>query len=308
MTGILIYSENTGLALELATAAQQMDAGQICALVINNGQQAEELSAKGLAVYSINGPDLSAADTANVASAVVQVAEKNRLDTIVLSSDRRGKELAGRVAQAMDAGCLTDVKGLANENGQMAFVRNALGGATVAMQTIKTPQRVIAISPRAFAPAAGTAGGSIHAAEITVPAATVRLLDTHGKTGDTVDLQAAERLVVVGQGVEDHADLAIAEQVAQALKAEIGCSKPVASDKKWFAEDRIIGLSGKICKPALAVILGVSGQVQFTVGIREAQVVVSINNDENAFMNKIADYVLIADLHEALPELASALK
>jgi len=81
----------------------------------------------------------------------------------------------------------------------------------------------------------------------------------------------------------------------------------VASDKKWFDEDRIIGLSGKICKPALALVLGVSGQVQFTVGVRDAQLIVSINKDENAFMNKLADYVLIADLHECLPELARIL-
>jgi electron transfer flavoprotein alpha subunit len=308
MAGTLIYSEKTNLALELASAAEQLAAAPIFALVINNGPAAEELSAKGLNVVKVNNPDLMPADTANTASALVQVAEQNGLDTIILSSDRRGKELAGRVAEAMNAGCLTDVKGLAVENGQTAFVRNALGGATVATQTIKTSQRVIAVSPRAFAPAEGVAGGSVKSVEINVPAATVRLVDTRSKAGDTVDLQAAERLVIVGQGVENQDDLTIVDQVAKALGAETGCSKPVATDKKWFPEERIIGLSGKICKPALALILGVSGQVQFTVGVREAQVIVSINNDENAFMNKIADYVLIADLHEALPELASALK
>ena len=308
MAGILIYSEKTNLALELASAARQLAAAPIFALVINNNQQAEELAAQGLDVFTVNNPDLSTADTANAASALVQAAGKMGAETVILSSDRRGKEMAGRVAEAMNAGCLTDVKGLAVENGQAVFIRNALGGATVATQTIKTPQRVIAVSPRAFAPEAGTGTGRVEAVDVNVPTATVKLVDTRSKAGDTVDLQAAERLVIVGQGVENHDDLTIVAQVARALGAETACSKPVATDKKWFSEDRIIGLSGKICKPALALILGVSGQVQFTVGVREAQVVVSINNDENAFMNKIADYVLIADLHEALPELAGALK
>lgn len=307
MSGILIYSEKTRLTLELASAAQQIGAGHVYALVINNGPRVEELSAKGLQVLAVDNPDLFTADTANTASAVVQAAEILGIDTILLSSDRRGKELAGRVAAALNAGCLTDVKGFEVGSEPIAFVRNALGGATVATQIIKTPKRVIAISPSAFTPAAGTSGGSVQSIEINVPPPTVRLLDTRIKAEDNIDLQTAERLVIVGQGVEKHSHLAIVDQVAKLLKAEIGCSKPVATDKKWYPEERVIGLSGKICKPVLALILGVSGQVQFTVGIREAQVVVSINNDENAYMNKISDYVLIADLNEALPELARAL-
>jgi electron transfer flavoprotein alpha subunit len=97
------------------------------------------------------------------------------------------------------------------------------------------------------------------------------------------------------------------EKIARSLGAVVACSKPVASDKKWLPEDRIVGLSGKICKPQLALVLGVSGQVQFTVGVREARVVASINIDENAYMNKISDYVLVADLRDVLPELVNAL-
>ncbi len=307
MSGILIFSEKTGLTLELASAAQYIDAGQVYTLVINNGPGADELSANGLHVFAVNSTEFVTADTASTASVVVEAAEKLGTDTILLSSDRRGKELAGRVAAALNAGCLTDVKGFEVESGQIAFVRNALGGATVATQTIKTPKSVIAVSPLAFPPQAGVGGGSVQPLEITGPAPTVRLLDTHSKAVDSIDLQTAERLVIVGQGLEKHDDLEFVDQVAKLLKAEIGCSKPVATDKKWYPEERIIGLSGKTSKPALALILGVSGQVQFTVGMREAQVVVSINNDENAFMNKISDYVLVADLNEALPELVKAL-
>lgn len=307
MAGTLIFSENSAYVRELVSAARQMGVNPICALVINNQSQAQQLSKLGLDVYTIDKPDLSTYDTANTASALAQVAEKLSLDTVLLSSDRRGKELSGRLAQAGNAGCLTDVKSLEVDNGQIVVARNSLGGATVVTQLIKPSLQVIAISPRAFAAAEDSTDGSIQSIDVDIPAPTVNLLATHRKSGNNIDLQAAERLVIVGQGVENQDDLAYVEELAKALGAETACSKPVASDKKWLDEDRIIGLSGKICKPALALILGVSGQVQFTVGVREAQVVVSINKDENAFMNKIADYVLIADLHECLPELARTL-
>ncbi|MGB4303639.1 MAG: FAD-binding protein, partial [Syntrophomonadaceae bacterium] len=88
---------------------------------------------------------------------------------------------------------------------------------------------------------------------------------------------------------------------------EVACTKPVATDKKWLSEERIIGLSGKKCKPQLALLFGISGQVQFTVGIRDARVIASINTDENASMNQMADYILTADLKEVLAEMNKAL-
>lgn len=309
MAGILIFSEKTRLALELATAANELNAiniGEIYALSINDEQQAAELAARGLCTYSLSNAGVSIADVASTAAALQALAIKLGVDTILLSSDRRGKELSGRVAEAWEAGCLTDVKGFAAQDGQIAFVRNALGGATVATQIVKTQRKLIAFTPRAFAPFEGS-GGSVLSFEFDIPAPSIKVLETRSKAGDMVDIQGAERLVIVGQGVENQGDLSFVEQIAKALGAEIACSKPVASDKKWLSEERIVGLSGKICKPEAAIILGVSGQVQFTVGVREAQVIFSINSDENAYMNKISDYILVADLKDALPELAKAL-
>jgi electron transfer flavoprotein alpha subunit len=96
------------------------------------------------------------------------------------------------------------------------------------------------------------------------------------------------------------------QDIAQAIGGEVACSKPVATDKKWLSEERIIGISGKICKPTVAILLGISGQVQFSVGIRDAKTIISVNNDENALICDMSDYVLIADLQEAIPELKNA--
>ncbi len=310
MAGILIYSDKTILALQLLTAAKLIANNNdisIKAVSINNDELAEELAAKGAETYKINNPELSLSDSAAMASAFLQTAERLDADTVLLSSNRRGKELAGRLAQVLNAGCLTDVKSLKNENGSIQCVRNVLGGATVAIQKITSDKKVIAISPKAFIEADDEVGGSINDCEVDINPSGIKLIEIRAKAGDSVDIEAAEILVIVGQGVESEENLPAIMEIAKKLGGEVACSKPVATDKKWFGEERIVGLSGKICKPELAVILGVSGQVQFNVGIRDAKTIVSINNDEKAYMNQMADYVLIADLKEVLPELKKAI-
>lgn len=281
MATILIYSEKEALVRELMTAAAVISAPlgmEVRAVTIDKSEVL--------------------ADTAAVAAALAAVGG----DIILLASNRRGRELAGRLAQDLGAGCLTDVNALSVEGGAVVCLRNALGGATVASQVITTAQQVIAVSPRSFAPAEG---GSIETLAGGSPAVT--LVGVQAKGGDSVDIEAAEILVAVGQGLEDQSDLPAVEAIAKSLGGEIACSKPVATDRKWLSEERIIGLSGKKCKPELAILMGISGQVQFTVGIRDAKTIVSINSDENAFMNQMSDYYLVADLKDVLGDLQKAL-
>jgi electron transfer flavoprotein alpha subunit len=98
------------------------------------------------------------------------------------------------------------------------------------------------------------------------------------------------------------------EELARVLGGELACSKPVATDQRWFPEERIVGLSGKKCKPQLAICLGISGQVQFNVGIRDARILVAVNNDPGAYIFQISDYGIAADLHEVVPRLVKGLK
>lgn len=310
MAKIIVYSEKTQLALELLTAAKNICTDiytDILMITVNDEKQAVELAAQGLAVCNLIAPAVHAADTAGMSMILQKAADQLGIKVILLASNRRGKELSGRLAQAWGAGCLTDVKTIQNNNEQLIFTRNTLGGATVATQRIQSEKKVIAVSPRSFAAWSQTGQGSIHDMEIAA-VSSIEVVEVKEKAADSVDIQAADRLIVVGQGIENQEQLALVEKIARALDAEVACSKPVATDRKWFAEDRIIGLSGKICKPELAITLGVSGQVQFMVGIRESKTIISINNDENADLNKMADYVLAADLNQVLPEMEKALE
>ncbi len=308
MAGILIYSDKTAYALQLVTVAQMIaqDAGlAIKAVSINDADQAGEL-AKRVDTYKVDNTSIQVGDTAAVAAALKQAAAQLGTNLVLLSSNRRGKELSGRLAQSLGAGCLTDVNSINSNGGKIECSRNALGGATVAVQQIETENQVIVIMPKAYE-AAPEGSGSLNDLAVDVKASPLQVLSVNPKGGDSVDIEAADILVAVGQGVENKDDLATVEAIAKALGGEVACSKPVATDKKWFSEERIIGLSGKKCKPSLAILLGISGQVQFTVGIRDAKVIVAVNNDENADILKMADYVMVAEVEEVMPALLKAL-
>jgi electron transfer flavoprotein alpha subunit len=113
--------------------------------------------------------------------------------------------------------------------------------------------------------------------------------------------------VGVGRGVAKKEDLTLGEGLAEALGAELGCTRGIG-DYGWLSEERVIGLSGAKTKPDLYVAVGVSGQIQHTVGISSAKLIVAINKDKNAPIFRLADYGIIGDLYQVVPALIERLK
>jgi electron transfer flavoprotein alpha subunit len=103
-------------------------------------------------------------------------------------------------------------------------------------------------------------------------------------------------------------DMPMVESLAKVLNAEIGCTRPLSHEWQWLSEQREVGLSGKKCKPRLCVELGISGQIQHTVGVRDSKVIVAINKDKTAPIFEMADYGIIGDIYEVVPKLSEKLK
>lgn len=303
MSKVLIYSENEKLARELMTAAAAM--GDAKVLTVNDQALADALAAAGASVLAVADDAVALGDTAAMAEVVKQAAEAAGASVVLLASNRRGKELAGRVAQVMGAGCLTDVNAIAVSGDDIVCTRNALGGATVAEEKVTTDNQVIAVSPKSYAAAEG-AGGSVEPLAVTATA-TVKVLGTEPKGAEAVDISSADVLVCVGQGMESQDDIPAVEELAKKLGGEVASSKPLATDRGWFSEARIVGISGTLCKPTLALTMGVSGQVQFVVGVRDAKTIVAVDTDENAPIFQFADYGLVADMADVVPALTAAL-
>ena len=123
-----------------------------------------------------------------------------------------------------------------------------------------------------------------------------------------VNLGAAKRVVAAGRGFKAKEDLKLAEELAAAIGAELACSRPLAEGADWMAVDRYIGVSGQAVSPELYIAVGISGQIQHTVGMSDSKVVVAVNSDPKAPMFAGADYGIVGDLYEVLPALTEAAK
>jgi electron transfer flavoprotein alpha subunit len=312
MASILVFSERANLAFELLGKAKELGGqmGLDLAAAAFNPADAEAYLKRGASrVFYSEQAELKDFEASVYSQALAQIAQKAGASLILLESTRRGKELAGRLAQRLQAGCLTDVKSVEIKEGKVICVRNAFGGATETRQTITTETQVMALMARIHEPASeGEKKGELVTLHLDLKPSRVKIIKRAEKDAGAVDIQGAEILVCVGKGLAKQEDLKMIEELAQALGGLVACTKPLATDLKWLPESRIVGLSGKIGKPRLALCLGLSGQVQFSVGIREAKTIMAINTDPNAYIFQIADYGMIADLHQVAPQLTAALK
>ncbi len=308
MADILVYSEQDSIAFELVSKARELGNVHAAVLGPNGRARASEYARFGAAVAHVDEDARLAEFQVTVhAHALAQIARASGAQVVLIGSTRRGKELAGRVAQKLGCAAVTDAIGLVQEGGRLAAQRYAFGGNTIAIEVVATPCQVIAVMPQTFEASPQPAAGEIRQVDLDLPESPVRIVQTNPKAAATANIESAERLVVVGKGFSKQQDLAVAEALAKALQAEIGCTRALSSDYHWLGEDRMIGVSGKRCKPRLAISIGVSGQIQHTVGILASKVIVAINRDKAAPIFKIADYGIVGDLYDVTPRLAEKL-
>lgn len=314
MADILVYSEKRDAALELAFKAKEF-AGTLgmglAAAVLGEGAAAAaaDLGAHGAdRVFVSEDAALEGLAVDTTADALAQIVKEAGATIVLVASTRRGKELAPRLAQKLGAGCVTDVNSLELRDGDLVAGRYALGGNTVSLETLGTEIKVLAVMPKTFEVEAPTAGaGQVVTTALTLQPSAVKLVERRAKEGDAVNLEDAERILGVGRGFGKREDMELAEQLTAALGAELSCTKGL-SDFGWLGEDRIIGLSGAKTKPDLYVAVGISGQIQHTVGISSAKLIAAVNTDKDAPIFQLADYGIVGDLYEVVPALIEKLK
>ena len=127
------------------------------------------------------------------------------------------------------------------------------------------------------------------------------------ESSQTVDLSAAPVIVSVGRGIGEQDNLPIVEELAQALGAELAASRPIC-DNGWLPMERQVGSSGQTVSPKLYLAVGISGAIQHLVGMKGSKAVIAINKDENAPIFEVADYGVVGDLFEIVPELTKAVR
>lgn len=247
------------------------------------------------------------------AGAIERLAREHRPDVLVLGHTAVGRDLAPMVAARLDTGLSAHVTGLEfDAEGLLRQIVPAFGGRGMcAILCPKHRPQMVTVRPGVLQRPArqeGREGQVVHVPLGLDPGAIrTRMLEVVAQTSDVAPLTEAEIVVAGGAGMGDREGWGLIEELAEVLGAAVGGTRPPL-DEGWIGQGQMIGQSGVTVRPNLYIGAGISGELQHTVGIRDAGVVVAINIDPKAAIFREADFGLVGDAREILPVLIAALR
>jgi len=298
---VLAIAEHTDALKELVSAAAQL--GETTALIWA-GDKSQANGADTLYYLGELSPEKI---LEHYAPTIINLVKSEQPSLVLVEASRRGRLLAGMIAAALGTSVLADAAEIYVDGG-VVTKRMVYGGAAFSTERCTAATAVVTLSPGVFEATDTGKAANLVEVPFTAPARPVKCLERRTKAGESVNLRAAKRIVAVGRGFSAPEELQLAEQLAAAIGAEVGCTRPIAEEEKWMDKARYIGVSGLMLKPDLYVGIGISGQVQHMVGVSPARTIVAINSDKNAMIFKQCDYGIVGDLKTVLPALTAKFK
>jgi electron transfer flavoprotein alpha subunit len=310
VTAILVIAEHDNASLKSATlntvAAAQKIGGDIHVLVAGHDAAGAAKAAANIAgVSKVLHAEASqfAKPTAEVIAALA-VSLAAAYSHILLPATGFGKNAAPRIAALLDVAQVSDI--IAVESAD-SFVRPIYAGNAFATVQSKDAKKVITVRATGF-DAAPASGGNAAVESISSPAGAdrVQVLGQELTKSDRPELASARVVISGGRGLQNGENFKMLEALADKLHAAIGASR-AAVDAGFVPNDYQVGQTGKIVAPDLYIAIGISGAIQHLAGMKDSKVIVAINKDPEAPIFQVADYGLVGDLFEIIPQLTAEL-
>lgn len=307
---ILVIAEHDNASLNGATlnvvAAAKAIGGDIEVLVAGS-----DCAAAGEAAAKVDGvAKVLVADNAAYAHQLAEnvsllVAEIGKNYThILFPATTNGKNIAPRAAALLDVQAISDIISVESAD---TFKRPVYAGNVIATVQSSDAVKVLTVRGTAFDPVPAEGGSAaVEALSSADDAGTSSFVGEELAVSDRPDLTAASIVISGGRGMQNGDNFEMLYKVADKLGAAVGASR-AAVDAGFVPNDMQVGQTGKIVAPDLYVAVGISGAIQHLAGMKDSKVIVAINKDEEAPIFQVADYGLVADLFDAVPELESSL-
>jgi electron transfer flavoprotein alpha subunit len=302
MSVLLIAEVNSLDATAKAlSAAKKM--GPVTVLVAGAGVDAAPFAAMDGVAKVLTADDAAYAHGLAEPLADLVVSLAGGFTHIVAPATAESKNVLPRVAALLDVMVISDVIGVVDAD---TFERPIYAGN--AIQTVKSSDKIKVATIRATAFEAAGAGGSapVEAAAAAGDKGLSAWVEDKVAASDRPELTSAKIVVSGGRGVGSEADFALIAGLADKLGAAVGASR-AAVDSGFAPNDWQVGQTGKVVAPELYIACGISGAIQHLAGMKDSKIIVAINKDEEAPIFQVADFGLVADLFQAVPELTSKL-
>ncbi len=310
---IFIFSEKPDLRAELITIAHTLTShtgGLAAAIVPGPKSEVDKAVSSGAdKVYYLGSPSDSMM-VEDYVPTIASILQTEKPFGLLIGATKRGKAVAGRLGAILCTSTITNTKYFEPKGKEIQVAHQIFGGKAIQIEKNVSGIMLVTVEAGLFNPSIPASSGNCEIIEIKFiePEWRLPLLECKAKSPVTINLAAAKKVVCAGCGITKEEDLANIQELAKILMAEIGCTRKLSESYSLFPQERHIGISGAFIKPDLYIGVGVSGQVQHTAGITDSRVVVAINKDKNAPIFSNADYGIVGDLHEVVPELIKVLK
>jgi len=288
------------LAAQLGTTAEGLVLGTVT-------ENLNELGKYGITkINQINNESLNIIDSKLYAAIIAEAVSLIGASVVIFSHTPTGKSIASRVSAKLKAGLVSGAAALPDTTNGFIVRKSIFSSKAFANISINTAIKVISVNPNTISAVIGNGEATLNQLTINVGAPSIKIIAVNKITGE-IPLTEADIVVSGGRGLKGPENWGVLLDLAKALGAATACSRPVG-DAHWRPHHEHVGQTGVQVAPNLYIALGISGAIQHLAGVNRSKIMVVINKDPEAPFFKSADYGIVGDLFEIVPQMTAEIK